>query len=278
MQSLKAETDTFQATARKYEEAAKESNAGADKNDAIIRDVGKKVSNIEANLEECIENLVKANSSLEEKTKEATEAEDDVNALSRRLVLIENEAREADLRLGDKVQALALTSKEADGILKKVRYFESKTMNNEVTIEEQEKDLKEAKIFLRDAEKKLDEISRRMGVAEDELKRSMERAELAEANLIKVEEQLKNVGENMKQLEVSEEKAIAREEKFKEQIRALMIRLKEADKRAEYGEMNITKLNIRIDDIEDEIVREKMKIKKVADELGDTFEEMMTKY
>jgi hypothetical protein len=53
-------------------------------------------------------------------------------------------------------------------------------------------------------------------------------------------------------LEISEEKALEREEKYKEQIRSLMIRLKEADKRAEYGEMNITKLNIRIDDIEDE--------------------------
>ena len=54
--------------------------------------------------------------------------------------------------------------------------------------------------------------------------------------------------------------------------------MKQADARAEYGEMNITKLNIRIDNIEDEIIREKLKIKKVSDELGDTFDDMMVNY
>ena len=70
------------------------------------------------------------------------------------------------------------------------------------------------------------------------------------------------VGENMKQLEISAEKAQQREEKLKEQIHALIIKLKTAEARYEYGEMNITKLNQRIDDIEDDIYREKLKIKK----------------
>ena len=48
--------------------------------------------------------------------------------------------------------------------------------------------------------------------------------------------------------------------------------------RFEYGEMNITKLNQRIDDIEDEIYREKLKIKKCADDLGETFDDMLANY
>ena len=64
----------------------------------------------------------------------------------------------------------------------------------------------------------------RLGVMEDELKRSLERAEIAENKLIRIEDELRAVGENMKQLEVSEEKAVAREEKFKEQIKILMNR------------------------------------------------------
>merc|ERR1711993_174991 len=58
------------------------------------------------------------------------------------------------------------------------------------------------------------------------------------------------VGENMKQLEISAEKAQEREEKLKDKIHQLMDRLKHAEARYEYGEMNITKLNHRIDDIE----------------------------
>merc|ERR1712165_27311 len=227
----------------------------------IIRDVSKKIGNIEANLEEAIEGLNKTNSTLEEKEKEFGTAEEDVGTASRRVVLMEFEAKDADTRLGEKVFALALKSKEADAILKKVRYFESKTMNNEVTIEDQENDNREASSYKRDSEKKLDEITRRLGVMEDELKRSLERAAIAEDKLIKIEEE-----------------AVSREEKYKEQIRLLMGRLKAADARAEYGEMNITKLNIRIDDIEDEIIREKIKIQKVSNELGDTFDDMMTNY
>merc|ERR1712226_412775 len=60
--------------------------------------------------------------------------------------------------------------------------------------------------------------------------------------------------------------------------RRLRRKYKAAEDRFEYGEMSITKLNQKIDNIEDEIYREKLKIKKVADELGDTFDDMLAHY
>ena len=95
---------------------------------------------------------------------------------------------------------------------------------------------------------------------------------------IELEDELSSVGENMKQLEKSAEKALEREEKLVEKILSLQNKFKVTEARFEYGEMNITKLNQRIDDIEDEIYREKIKIKKVADELGDTFDDMLAHY
>ena len=86
------------------------------------------------------------------------------------------------------------------------------------------------------------------------------------------------VGENMKSLETSAEKAVEREEKLKEKILNIQQKFKSAEGRYEYGEMNITKLNQRIDDIEDEIYREKLKVKKVSDELGETFDDMLENY
>merc|ERR1740119_73956 len=141
--------------------------------------------------------------------------------------------------------------------------FESKCMNNEVTIEEYDKNLRATTKMASDNEQKLDELSRKLGVQEDELKRATERAELAE---------------NKKQLEKSAEKAVEREEKLKDKILQIQQKFKAAEGRFEYGEMNITKLNQRIDDIEDEIYREKLKIKKSADDLGDTFDDMLTNY
>ena len=108
--------------------------------------------------------------------------------------------------------------------------------------------------------------------------RAMERAELAENKLKGIEEELQLVGENMKQLELSAERAVEREEKLKDKILSIQNKFKAAEGRYEYGEMNITKLNQRIDDVEDEIYREKLKIKKVADELGETFDDMIAHY
>merc|ERR1712235_75938 len=115
----------------------------------------------------------------------------------------------ADNSLADTVTKLALTSKEADGILKKVKYFENKTMNNEVEIEEGDKNLRETTKMASDDEQKLDELTRKLGVQEDELKRATDRAELAEGKLKDVENELETVGENMKLLEISAEKAVA---------------------------------------------------------------------
>ena len=49
-------------------------------------------------------------------------------------------------------------------------------------------------------------------------RRAIDRAELAEKNLKGIEEELQTVGENMKTLEKSAEKAVEREEKLKEKI------------------------------------------------------------
>jgi chromosome segregation ATPase len=129
------------------------------------------------------------------------------------------------------VTKLAVTSKEADNILKKVKIFESKCMNNEVTIEEFDKNLRQTTKMASDNEQKLDELSRKLGVQEDELKRALERAELAEKNLASIEEELQQVGENMKQLELSAEKAVEREERLKDKILQIKQKYKAAEGR-----------------------------------------------
>jgi len=278
MQSLKAETEGLYATIDKFETSTKEFLARADQADCDLRDYGKKVQNLEIGFDETNDKLTKAIESLEEKEKTYKEVEGDVAALSRRIMLMEEEAKKSETTLADTVTKLAVTSKEADVVLKAVKIVESKNMNNEVTIEELDKNLRATIKMAHDNEQKLDEISRKLGVQEVELKRGVERAELAEKNLKGVEDELDSVGENMKILENSAAKALEREEKLVEKIVQLQHKYKAAEARFEYGEMNITKLNQRIDNIEDEIYREKLKIKKCADELDETFDDMIEHY
>jgi len=278
MQSLKSETDGLYKTISGFEDATREAAARADQADCDIRDYGKKVQQLEIGFDETNDKLTKANESLEEAEKQFKEVESDVSALTRRIMLMEEEDKKAAEQLCATVTKLAMTSKAADNVLKTIKVVENTCLNNEVTIEELDKNLRATVKMASDNEQKLDELSRKLGVQEAELKRAVERAELAEAKLKGIEEELETVGDNMKQLEKSAEKALEREEKLVEKIYNLQSKYKTTEARFEYGEMNITKLNQRIDDIEDEIYREKLKIKKCSDELDDTFDDMISNY
>jgi len=278
MQSLKSETDGLYNTIAGFEEATREAAARADQADCDIRDYGKKVQQLEIGFDETNDKLTKATESLEEAEKQFKEVESDVSALTRRIMLMEEEDKKAAEQLCATVTKLAMTSKAADNVLKTIKVVENTCLNNEVTIEELDKNLRATVKMASDNEQKLDELSRKLGVQEAELKRAVERAEMAEAKLKGIEEELETVGDNMKQLEKSAEKALEREEKLVEKIYNLQSKYKTSEARFEYGEMNITKLNQRIDDIEDEIYREKLKIKKCSDELDDTFDDMISNY
>jgi len=278
MQSLKGETEGLYATIAGFEDATREASARADQADCDIRDLGKKIQNLEMGYDETNDKLTKASESLEEADKQFKEVESDVAALTRRIMLMEEEDKKSADNLCQTITKLALTSKNADQILKNVKLVENTCLNNEVTVEELDKNLRSTMKMAVDNEQKLDELSRKLGVQEAELKRGLERAELAEKKLKEIEDELETVGENMKQLEKSAEKALEREEKLVEKILSLQNKFKVTEARFEYGEMNITKLNQRIDDIEDEIYREKLKVKKCADDLNDTFDDMLANY
>lgn len=278
MQSLKYETDGMIRNTEDYEEQTRKFDENADKCECDIRDYTKKISKMEAAYEETLEKLMKCNAEFDEKKILMQEKEAELSAISRRTCLLEDEAQKSEIKLAKATMELAQESKRADKVIRIVNSMTSKAMNDEMEIETLGNQEREAKIMQADAEKKYDEISRRLGVMEEELKRAEERASNSQRKIETIDDELKVVGENMKQLEVAEEKALKREEKYKDQILVLIARLKHADGRAEYGEMNITKLNQRIDGIEDDIIREKVKGQHVSNEMGDTFRDIIHKY
>merc|ERR550532_1227239 len=79
----------------------------------------------------------------------------------------------------------------------------------------------------------------------------------ARIKIVDLEEELRMIGENLKALEVAEEKAQQREEEYKRQIKQLSEKFKSAEGRAEYGEKTVQKLNLRIDSIIFDLVAEK---------------------
>merc|ERR1712179_279479 len=266
MQSMKFDIDALYQKNAEYED------------DIQIRDVGKKVQKLETAFEEIQEKMTASAAKMDEAEKEFKDKDDDVNAAARRVVLMEGEATVSVEKLATTVMKLALMSKDADNIIKGARHWESKTMNNEMEIETLDNNLKEARRIATDNEMKYDNLARSLAMMEDELKRAEERVRIAEGRVVKIEDELGAIGENQKQLEVSEEKARRREEKYQDQIKQINMRLKQSGSRSEYAEMNISKLHLRIDELEDEIIREKLKINAVSGQLDDTFNEMLNKF
>merc|ERR1712128_363172 len=101
-----------------------------------------------------------------------------------------------------------------------------------------------------------------------------ERAEVGEIKIVELEEELRVVANNLKSLEVSEEKANQREASYKEQIKTLTAKLKQAVARFEFAERSVQKLQKEVDRLEDELMEEQDKFKSTSEELEQAFTEM----
>merc|ERR1712168_143333 len=175
MQSMKAETDDLYKKISEMEDSTKDANKVSDKFDADIRDASKKVQKLETSMEDTLEKLQTSASKMEEAEKEFKDKDDDVNAAARRCVLMEEEVRINTEKLASTVLKLANMSKYADKIVKGMREWENKTMNNEVEIEELDKNMRNARSIGTDNEMKYDNLARSLAMMEDELKRAEER-------------------------------------------------------------------------------------------------------
>jgi len=268
---------TSDATARAlvYDEELMKNNELADKFEEQVRTIQKKMQSLEGQFDCCTEQLFEVGLKLEQKEKAYSSAEGDVGGLSRRALLIEEEVERSEERLAKAVTELAGQSQRADAAIKKRQQLENLNSANEEQGDKLESQLKEDKFTMAESERRFEDIARKLATMEGELERSLDRCNSGEKKISDLEEELRLVGQNLQQLEVSEEKALQREEGLQTQIKNLALNLKAAVNRDESATMNIQRMNIRIDQIEEDLLNEKLKIKKVSDDLDSTFESML---
>merc|ERR1719259_929554 len=109
------------------------------------------------------------------------------------------------------------------------KVLENRSLSDEERMDALENQLNEARFLAEEADRKYDEVARKLAMVEADLERAEERAETGESKIVELEEELRVVGNNLKSLEVSEEKANQREEAYKEQIKQLTNKLKAAE-------------------------------------------------
>ncbi|XP_018799289.1 PREDICTED: heat shock protein DDB_G0288861 isoform X9 [Bactrocera latifrons] len=204
-------------------------------------------------------------------------AESEVAALNRRIQLLEEDLERSEERLGSATAKLSEASQAADESERIRKALENRTNLEDDRVAILETQLVQAKLIAEEADKKYEEVARKLVLMEQDLERSEEKVELSESKIVELEEELRVVGNNLKSLEVSEEKANQREEEYKNQIKTLNTRLKEAEARAEFAERSVQKLQKEVDRLEDDLVSEKERYKDIGDDLDTAFVELILK-
>ncbi|KYM89647.1 Tropomyosin-2 [Atta colombica] len=274
LQMLKLEKDLAIDKADLCDQQAKEANRREEKLRDEVRELAKKLVQMEHDLEVSKAQLIKSNRNLEIKERVYIVTQSELAVLNRKMQqCMQNLEKSEERRLSAQVK-LAQVIETAEDAKRICKVLENRSKQDEERMDQLMAQLKEARIIAEDADTKSDEISRKLAFVEDELEVAEERVKSSEAKILEREDELFIVGNIFKSLEVSEEKANQRVEEFKAQLKELKVKLKAAEKRAIIAEKTVKIFTKEMDKREDYLLKEKEKYKYICDDLDSTFSEL----
>merc|ERR1711992_492804 len=232
MQSMKVEKDNLMDRCDNCEQAARDAKVRQEKTEEEATELSNKAKTLEVEVDVFGEKL--SQSEMKQKAKEAQvmAAEAEFNRLNRRVQELEEDLENTETKfvLGSQKLDKAATTADDSDRMKKV--LENRAADDE----------------------KMMETERNLEVSD-------ERASVGEFKIIELEEELKVVANNLRSLEVSEDKANKRESHYKEEIKRLPVKLKQSETRSEFAERSVLKLQKEVDRLEDELLGEQEKFK-----------------
>jgi len=274
MQAMKVEKDNACDTVDVTEEKMKAARIRATKGEDEVEELVTKSRQLETELDLTAERFAIASLQLEEKEKQLSATELEMNALTKRVSAMEGDLETTEEKMVAAVAKLDKAATASDDSERAKKVFQNKAVEDETRIINLEKDLKEYREKAEAADNSYDETAKKLATCESELEKAEERADVGETKIVELEEEARVVANNLTSLEVAEQKANAREKTYKEQIKTLSAKLKQAEARAEFAEKSVIKLQKEVDRLEDELLAEQEKFKAITDELEQTFAEM----
>jgi len=274
MQAMKDEKDKLMDKIDTLETSNKALDIRIDKTLEEANGLTRKIQSLETDLEASKDSLVLTNSRLADKEAAFNNAESELNTLNRRVNALEEDFEKSEERLALAALKNAEASQAADDANRMRKVLDNRAIEQTERIDLLESQLKEARFLAEEADRKYDEVAKKLAVVESDLERAEDRAETGETKVIDLEEELSYCGNTLKSLGNAEEHALAREVIYKDKIAFLQKKCKAADARVDFAERTVAKLQKDVDRLEDDLANEKEKYRGMTDELDSTFNEI----
>merc|ERR1712198_627025 len=210
MQAMKVEKDNLCDRCDEVEQKAKEAHIRQEKAEEECTELTNKARTLEIDVDKFGEKLAQQVMAQEAKEAQVMAAEAEFNRLNRRVQELEEDLEITEAKYATAIQKYDKAATEADDSDRMAKVLANRAVE--------------------------DEAKMKMQVAEASLEVNGERADVSEFKIIELEEELKVVANNLKSLEVSEDKANQRESFYKSEIKRLTTKLKQSETRSEFAE------------------------------------------
>ncbi|XP_052101726.1 tropomyosin isoform X9 [Mytilus californianus] len=200
--------------------------------------------------------------------------EQEIQSLTRKISMLEEDIMKSEERYTTAAGKLEEASKAADESERNRKVLENLNCGNDERIDQLEKQLTEAKWIAEEADKKYEEAARKLAITEVDLERAEARLEAAEAQVKTLEDELHIATNNLRGLEIGEEKASQREDSYEETIRDLTNRLKDAEYRAETSDRTVQTLQREVDKIQEDYENEHRQRMDLQEEMDATLADL----
>merc|ERR1712060_379762 len=189
----------------------KEAMIRKDKGEEEFTELSLKARTLEIDLDKYAEKLEKQVMAQESKEAQVLAAEAEFNRLNRRVQELEEDLEITEQKYVLAIQKYDKAATAADDSDRMAKVLQNRATEDEAKLVGLSDELKKAQHRAEDADRKYDEAQKKMVTAEAQLEIDGERADVSEFKIIELEEELKVVANNLKSLEVSEDKANQRE-------------------------------------------------------------------
>merc|ERR1711872_772710 len=205
---MKVEKDNLCDRCDVVEQQSKEAHIRQEKAEEEFTELTNKARTLEIDVDKYGEKLAAQVMAEEAKVAQVAAAEAEFNRLNRRVAELEEDLEITEQKYTIAIQKYDKAATEADDSDRMAKVLANRAV-------EDEQKMSGLAAELSQAQKRADEAQKKMQAAEASLEVNGERADVSEYKIIELEEELKVVANNLKSLEVSEDKANQRESYYK---------------------------------------------------------------